>query len=73
MNKKQFPSREDLNGAIAALLRLQDTYSLQPLTIARGNLGSTKGLSMSSMFVVLQCVAFSLILYTCNACSCISF
>ena len=59
MNKEQFPSQEDVDGAIVALLRLQDTYSLEPGTMACGKLGSTKGLSMSSMFVVslyIQCM-----------------
>ena len=59
MNRYQFPSQEDVDGVIAALLRLQDTYSLEPRTMASGNLGSTKGLSMSSMFIILSVNLFN--------------
>ena len=34
----KFPSDEDLNGAAAALVRLQDTYNLETSSVARGEL-----------------------------------
>lgn len=37
-NFMKFPSDEDLNGAAAALIRLQDTYDLDTASIARGEL-----------------------------------
>lgn len=38
----KFPSDEDLNGAAAALIRLQDTYKLDTASIARGELNGVK-------------------------------
>lgn len=38
----KFPSDEDLNGAAAALIRLQDTYNLDTASIARGELNGVK-------------------------------
>jgi len=35
-SNETFPSNEDLNGAAAALLRLQDTYKLDTSTLAKG-------------------------------------
>ena len=37
-HKESFPSKEDHDGAIAALLRLQDTYQLQPSAFVQGKL-----------------------------------
>ena len=37
-HKKAFPTEEDFKGAVAALLRLQDTYQLQPSAFSRGKL-----------------------------------
>jgi prolyl 4-hydroxylase len=34
----RFPSDEDLNGAAAALMRLQDTYKLDTHALAEGKL-----------------------------------
>lgn len=41
-NVMKFPSDEDLNGAAAALIRLQDTYNLDTASIARGELNGVK-------------------------------
>lgn len=41
-NVMKFPSDEDLNGAVAALIRLQDTYNLDTASIARGELNGVK-------------------------------
>ena len=49
-NRYQFPTVEDFSGAVAAIIRLQDTYNLEPSTIAKGKL-SSKGLSMTSKYV----------------------
>lgn len=37
-HKESFPSKEDFDGAITALLRLQDTYQLQPSSFVEGKL-----------------------------------
>lgn len=37
-NQDKFPSAEDLSGAAAALLRLQDTYKLETSVLARGRI-----------------------------------
>lgn len=37
-HKEAFPVKEDYDGAITALLRLQDTYQLQPSTFTQGKL-----------------------------------
>lgn len=37
-HKEAFSDKEDYDGAIAALLRLQDTYQLQPSTFTEGKL-----------------------------------
>ena len=37
-HKESFPSKEDYDGAITALLRLQDTYQLQPSAFVQGKL-----------------------------------
>ncbi|XP_068735828.1 prolyl 4-hydroxylase subunit alpha-1-like isoform X1 [Montipora capricornis] len=39
-HKEAFPGKEDYDGAIAALLRLQDTYQLQPSAFTQGKLSS---------------------------------
>ena len=49
-NRYQFPTVEDFSGAVAAIIRLQDTYNLEPSTIAKGKL-SSKGLSMTSKYI----------------------
>lgn len=40
-HKEAFSDKEDYDGAIAALLRLQDTYQLQPSTFTEGKLPGT--------------------------------
>ncbi|GAB1610055.1 prolyl 4-hydroxylase subunit alpha-1-like isoform X1 [Argonauta hians] len=40
--RQLLPDYEDLNGAAAALLRLQDTYQLETSDIARGEVGGVK-------------------------------
>lgn len=35
---KYFPNREDLNGAALALIRLQETYKLNPSDLANGQI-----------------------------------
>ena len=37
-HKEAFPAKEDYDGAITALLRLQDTYQLQPSSFSQGKL-----------------------------------
>lgn len=37
-HKESFPGKEDYDGAITALLRLQDTYQLQPSSFTQGRL-----------------------------------
>ena len=37
-HKEAFPAKEDYDGAITALLRLQDTYQLQPSSFTQGTL-----------------------------------
>ena len=48
MNRHQFPNEEDFEGAMTALIRLQETYHIDTSTIAQGKLGSNKGLPMNS-------------------------
>ena len=48
MNRHQFPNQEDFEGAMTALIRLQETYHIESSTIAQGKLGSNKGLPMNS-------------------------
>ncbi len=43
----RLPTQEDFNGAMTAVMRLQDTYDLQPHELASGNLGKDKSLSMN--------------------------
>lgn len=38
----KFPSDEDLSGAAAALVRLQDTYRLDTVEVAKGRLNGVK-------------------------------
>ena len=38
----RFPSEEDLSGAAAALVRLQDTYKLDTIEVAKGKLNGVK-------------------------------
>lgn len=40
--KQALPTFEDLNGAVAALLRLQDTYHLETGKMASGDVGGVK-------------------------------
>ncbi|XP_027704972.1 prolyl 4-hydroxylase subunit alpha-2 isoform X4 [Vombatus ursinus] len=42
MQRQFFPTEEDETGAAKALMRLQDTYKLDPDTISRGDLPGTK-------------------------------
>ncbi|XP_050391712.1 prolyl 4-hydroxylase subunit alpha-2 isoform X1 [Patella vulgata] len=46
--KQDLPTYEDLSGAAAALLRLQDTYQLDTAKIASGELGKTKCAELSA-------------------------
>jgi len=47
-HKEAFPGKEDFDGAITALLRLQDTYQLQPSAFALGKLpGSVQSPKMT--------------------------
>ncbi len=46
VNDYRLPTQEDFNGAMTAVMRLQDTYDLQPHELASGNLGKEKSLSM---------------------------
>jgi prolyl 4-hydroxylase len=41
INNVKFPSKEDLDGAATALLRLQDTYNLDTNQIAEGKISGT--------------------------------
>ena len=45
--KSYLPTYEDLNGAVAALLRLQDTYKLKTSDLAHGVVGSSRSLTMT--------------------------
>ena len=47
VNDYRLPTQEDFNGAMTAVMRLQDTYDLQPHELASGNLGKDKSLSMN--------------------------
>ena len=47
VNDYRLPTQEDFNGAMTAVMRLQDTYDLQPQELASGNLGKEKSLSMN--------------------------
>ncbi|NWY01877.1 P4HA2 hydroxylase, partial [Nothoprocta ornata] len=42
IQRQFFPTEEDETGAAKALMRLQDTYRLDPETLSRGNLPGTK-------------------------------
>lgn len=47
-HKEAFPAKEDFDGAVTALLRLQDTYQLQPSSFAHGMLpGSVRSPKMT--------------------------
>ena len=52
-----FPTKEDLSGAAAALLRLQDTYALSPQTMANGEIeGATDPPTMTGQAMnLLNC------------------
>lgn len=45
--RENLPSYEDLHGAVAALLRLQDTYKLDTNDLASGNVGGVESLQLS--------------------------
>ena len=47
--KEYLPTYEDLNGAVAALLRLQDTYKLDTDKIAAGDIAGIKTTEMTGM------------------------
>ncbi len=47
LNEYRLPTDEDFNGAMTAVMRLQDTYDLEPQELASGNLGKQQSLSMS--------------------------
>ena len=49
----RLPTQEDFSGAITAILRLQETYSLEARVIAEGELGREPSLSMSGMCLFL--------------------
>ncbi|XP_064393719.1 prolyl 4-hydroxylase subunit alpha-1-like isoform X2 [Halichondria panicea] len=49
VNNYRLPTQEDFNGAMTAVMRLQDTYDLQPHELASGNLGKEKSLSMDAL------------------------
>lgn len=48
----KFPTEEDLSGAAAALLRLQDTYNLDTTSVARGELN---GVQYTSQLTASDC------------------
>ncbi|OWF50339.1 prolyl 4-hydroxylase subunit alpha-2-like [Mizuhopecten yessoensis] len=48
--KESLPSYEDLNGAVVALLRLQDTYKLDTDRIAGGDLQGTPSVSLTGTY-----------------------
>lgn len=48
--KEYLPTYEDLNGAVAALLRLQDTYKLETEKIAAGDIAGIKTSELSGEF-----------------------
>lgn len=48
VKRQQLPDYEDLNGAAAALLRLQDTYQLDASEIAKGELGGVKSTQLTA-------------------------
>ena len=50
LNNYRLPDQEDFEGAMTAVMRLQDTYDLEPKEIASGNLGKEKSLSMDGRF-----------------------
>ena len=50
IKRQQLPDYEDLNGAAAALLRLQDTYQLDASDIARGELGGVQSTGLTGNF-----------------------
>lgn len=41
-SRVNFPTGEDLSGAAIALVRLQDTYKLDPVEVAKGLLNGKK-------------------------------
>ncbi|XP_052071020.1 prolyl 4-hydroxylase subunit alpha-2-like isoform X3 [Mytilus californianus] len=47
--KEYLPTYEDLNGAVAALLRLQDTYKLETEKIAAGDIAGIKTTELSAV------------------------
>jgi prolyl 4-hydroxylase len=47
LHRHRFPTHEDYQGAMTALRRLQDTYDLDPVSVAKGNL-SKRGLTLTS-------------------------
>ena len=58
LNRYRFPTKEDFDGAVAALRRLQDTYKITPSKIAKGKLGSHNGLPMSSKLQYMYLLQF---------------
>ena len=51
INNYRLPTQEDFDGAMTAVMRLQDTYDLRPREIASGDLGKEQSLTMSSKCV----------------------
>ena len=49
-----FPTGEDLTGAAAGLMRLQDTYKLDTKSMARGEFGGVKVAAEMSTQVITQ-------------------
>lgn len=52
--KEYLPTYEDLNGAVAALLRLQDTYKLETEKIAAGDIAGIKTSELSGKFCSMK-------------------
>ncbi|NXI70483.1 P4HA2 hydroxylase, partial [Anseranas semipalmata] len=50
IQRQFFPTEEDETGAAKALMRLQDTYKLDPETLSRGNLPGKSSLTVSDCF-----------------------
>lgn len=59
-NVLKFPTDEDLNGAVVALTRLQDTYNLDTSSLARGELN---GVQYSTEMTVEECFELGRQLY----------
>lgn len=56
MQRQFFPTEEDEMGAAKALMRLQDTYKLDPDTISKGQLPGT--LPLQALLIQWMCVYY---------------